>query len=69
MRCEEVPVLDDINLLPCPFCGSTRLGKTVRAIAYSDNDYTLSFYCLACGGHGGKSRHLTMAIEKWNKRT
>lgn len=67
-------VTKEIELLPCPFCGS----ENIKPIHYSgewgyrpSNDYVI---CRSCGAIGGNveddkcGNNIELAIEKWNHR-
>ena len=67
-------VTKEIELLPCPFCGS----ENIKPIHYdgewgysSSKDYVI---CCSCGAIGGNveddncGNNIERAIEKWNHR-
>ena len=51
------------ELLPCPFCGSTKLDVVLDEIYYVTCDTE------ACGADGPYSANRERAIEKWNRRS
>ena len=51
------------NLLPCPFCGSTK-------ILFTDNENRVGYhYCKKCWGSvGPECQTFTESVHNWNKR-
>jgi Lar family restriction alleviation protein len=65
-----------VALLPCPFCGSTRVGldKTLRdgyaGEFESDPDaYAYAIRCGSCAAEGGWAKTGSGAHRYWNMRT
>ena len=50
------------RLLPCPFCGSSKV-----AIEEAD-DFLFYVECAKCGSKGANSTDADQAVENWNKR-
>jgi|ERR1044071_4912270 Lar family restriction alleviation protein len=64
----------EIELLPCPFCGSNDLYyDTVSSVTYKELEkiktYLFVINCEDCSVSGGEYYHPEDAAEAWNKRT
>lgn len=46
---------------PCPFCGSTRVGRNRMGLIYW-------LVCKDCGGAGPSAETKLGAVEEWNRR-
>ena len=53
---------DELNLLPCPFCG---IPNTYRSNRYVDH---YQVHCHACGAAGPSGATYENAITAWNER-
>lgn len=64
--------IDEIELKPCPFCGSTEL-RIIKALSLSKDlsDFTMIdnyINCLTCGTEGPKKAYVDDVKEAWNER-
>ena len=60
------------DAIPCPFCGSEKLGIGSRD---AGGGYSIYYgYCESCGAHGPETRdynsatQIKLAVELWNRR-
>ena len=66
--------MDDVKLLPCPFCGATQAedehdlyGVWVEGNDHDDRIYHVRCWC--CGSRGRETGDRDQAIVTWNTRT
>nr|DAJ86808.1 MAG TPA: restriction alleviation protein [Bacteriophage sp.] len=74
-KTQEIKIVEkEIEILPCPFCGSEKVKPRhfYGQYAYTPSDDYVECYC--CGATGGHvmdrddGNHLEEAINKWNNR-
>lgn len=59
--------MDEIELKPCPFCGSTN--QTLFTCSTLDSDEIgYGFYCCNCKTKGPRGLSKELAAEAWNRR-
>jgi len=61
----EFTITENVELLPCPFCGSTDLDVGDASNYEGAYVWCNSDFCAACGPPTGKRK---LAIEAWNRR-
>lgn len=64
----------EIEMLPCPFCGSENIEPIHCSGDYGYSPSTDHVQCLSCGASGGTIKdddcgnNMDLAIGKWNRR-
>lgn len=55
--------IDDMPILPCPFCGGEDVGfdNTI-------NPQSVCVWCTSCGARGGEAGTNEDAVAQWNRR-
>lgn len=67
-KAQQPERLDDqpAGLLPCPFCGHTRL--VIERSRHSTHGWTYYILCLGCGTEGPWKKTKSGARARWNER-
>mgnify|MGYP004496857189 FL=1 len=71
---ETKTITREIDLLPCPFCGSDNIEPCHTSGSYGFFPSTDRVTCCSCGAHSGAiedpdgGNNQILAIEKWNTR-
>lgn len=71
---ETKTITKEIDVLPCPFCGSDNIKPFHTSGFYGYSPSTDVVTCCSCGAHSGViedpdgGNNQILAIEKWNTR-
>lgn len=71
---ETKTITKEIDVLPCPFCGSDNIKPFHTSGVYGYSPSTDVVTCCSCGAHSGViedtdgGNNQILAIEKWNTR-
>ena len=62
---------EDVDLLPCPFCGAENSERLVYDFDRYENEYSIvcSVRFGGCGASTGICRTVEKAVKAWNRRT
>jgi len=60
------------RMLPCPFCGSSKIGYYTRKVPFSwpEEEWAVGFRCLSCHCSTGRKKGtdgLEYLVDLWNK--
>lgn len=55
--------IDDMPILPCPFCGGEDMG-----FDHTTDSSSVCVWCTNCGALGGPSETEAGAVAQWNRR-